>query len=237
VCSSDLATLMRSFQADFGAALNVDGDRIAFVTAKGIALSEEYTLPLAARTRLARRAGPVVTNYSTSRMIDALAAEFGQKVVRASVGESHVMDQGMAENAVLAGEGNGGVAALPSSMTFDALLTLGLVLEHMASSGESLEASLERLPRYFMRKQELACPPNLVYRIMERFRFHYVRESPDCADGVRVAWADAWLHIRASNTEPLLRIICEAESSHRADSILEEALTYARSMTYGHGGE
>ncbi len=231
-----LATLMRCFQADFGAAVNVDGDRIGFVTSKGIALSEEYTLPLAARTRLARRAGPVVTNYSTSRMIDALAAEFGQKVVRAAVGESHVIDQGMTENAVLAGEGNGGVAALPSSMTFDALLTLGLVLEHMASSGESLETSVGRLPCYFMRKHELRCPPNLVYKVMERFRFHYARETPDCADGIRVAWADAWLHVRASNTEPLLRIIAEAESSDRADSILEEALTYARSMTYGHGG-
>ena len=87
-----LATLMRLFQADFGAAINIDGDRIGFVTSRGIALSEEYTLPLAARIRLARRPGPVVTNYSTSRMIDALAGEFGQKVIRAPVGESHVID-------------------------------------------------------------------------------------------------------------------------------------------------
>jgi len=231
-----LAALMRLFSADFGAALNVDGDRIGFVTSRGIALSEEYTLPLAARILLARRPGPVVTNHSTSRMIDALAGEFGQKVIRAPVGESHVIDQGMTENAVLAGEGNGGVAALPSSMTFDALLTLGLVLEQMATSGESLESLVERLPRYIMRKQELACPPNLVYKVLDRFRYHYAREMSDCADGVRVAWPDAWLHIRASNTEPLLRIIVEAEIAIRADSVMEEAMTYARSMTYGHGG-
>ncbi len=231
-----LATLMRCFQADFGAAINVDGDRIGFVTAKGVALSEEYTLPLAARIRLTRRPGPVATNHSTSLMIDAVAREFGQRVIRTAVGESHVIDQGMTENAVLAGEGNGGVAALPSSMTFDALLTLGLVMEQMALSGESLEALVERLPRYVMRKHELAYPPNLVYRVLERFRHHYARESPDCSDGVRVAWPNSWLHVRASNTEPLLRIIVEAESPVRADSIMEEALTYARSMTYGHGG-
>jgi phosphomannomutase len=169
-------------------------------------------------------------------MIDALAVEFGQKVIRAPVGESHVIDQGLIENAVIAGEGNGGVSALPSSMTFDGLLTLGLVLEQMAASGESLEELVDRLPRYIMRKQELACPPNLVYKVLDRFRYHYEHETPDCADGVRVAWPDAWLHVRASNTEPLLRIIVEADDPARADSIMEEAATYARSLTCGHGG-
>lgn len=231
-----LGTLMRCLQADFGAAINVDGDRLGFVTSKGLALSEEHTLPLAARIRLTRRPGPVATNLSTSRMIDALAGEFGQKVIRTAVGESHVIDQGLTENAVLAGEGNGGVAALPSSMTFDALLTLGLVLEEMALTGETLEGLVSRLPRYVMRKQELACPPNLVYKVLDRFRYHYSRESPDCTDGVRVVRQDVWLHIRASNTEPLLRIIVEAEDAARADSVMDEALTYARSMTYGHGG-
>jgi phosphomannomutase len=231
-----LATLMRCFEADLGAAINVDGDRLGFVTAKGDALSEEYTLPLAARTRLQRRPGPVVTNYSTSRMIESLAAELGQKVIRTAVGESHVIDQGLSENAVLAGEGNGGVAALPISMTFDALVTLGLVLEQMAESGESLVAIVERLPRYVMRKHELACAPNVVYKVLERFRRHYADESPDCSDGVRVARPDGWLHVRASNTEPLLRIIVEADHSRGADAMMEEAITYARRMAYGQGG-
>jgi phosphomannomutase len=231
-----LATLMRCFQADLGAAINVDGDRLGFVTAKGEALSEEYTLPLAARTRLQRRPGPVVTNYSTSRMIDSLAAELGHKVIRTAVGESHVIDQGLSDNAVLAGEGNGGVAALPASMTFDGLVTLGLVLEQMAATGESLSEIVDRLPLYVMRKHELACPPNLVYKVLDRFRRHYADESPDCSDGVRVTRTDGWLHVRASNTEPLLRIIVEADDSRRADAMLEEAITYARRMAYGQGG-
>lgn len=231
-----LATLMRCFQADVGAAINVDGDRLGLVTAEGAALSEEYTLPLVARTRLLRRPGPVVTNTSTSRMIESVAGELGQKVIRTTVGESHVIDQGLAESAVVAGEGNGGVTALPASMTFDGLLTLGLVLEQMAGSGKSLSSLVGRLPRYVMRKHEMACAPNLVYKVLDRFRRRYMGESPDCSDGVRVTRPDGWLHVRASNTEPLLRIIVEADETLKADAMLEEALTYARRVAYGQGG-
>jgi phosphomannomutase len=121
-------------------------------------------------------------------------------------------------------------------MTFDALLTLGFVMEQMAFSGESLAALVGRLPRYVMRKRQMACPPNLVYRVLDRFRVRYADQMPNCTDGVRVAWSDAWLHVRASNTEPLLRVIVEAETADRADLILEDALTFAHRMTYGHGG-
>ncbi len=231
-----LAAIMRWLQADIGAAVNVDGDRIGFVTSEGVALSEEYTLPLAAGTRLKRRPGPVVSNLSTSRMIEVVAQEYGRPVIRTPVGESHVIDGGLAEGAVLAGEGSGGVAALPSSMTFDALLTLGFVMEQMASGGCSLAALAGRLPRYVMRKRQIACPPNLVYKALDRFRARYAGLSPDCTDGVRVVWPDAWLHVRASNTEPLLRIIVEAETEERADSILDEELTFAHRITFGHGG-
>ncbi len=231
-----LAALMRWLQADLGAAINVDGDRIGLVTSEGKALSEEFSLPLAAGIRLRRRRGPIVTSLSTSRMIDSVADDFGEKVLRASVGESHVVDQGLAEGAVMAGEGCGGVTALPSSMTFDALQTLGFILESMAVSGESLAGLADRLPQYVMRKRQLPCPPNLVYKVLDRFRSHYVDLNPDCTDGVRVSWDDAWLHVRASNTEPILRIICEAEMPGRADDLMEEALTYARRITYGHGG-
>jgi phosphomannomutase len=231
-----LAALMRFLNADLGAAINVDGDRIGFVTGGGQALSEEYALPLAARRRLKRRPGPVATNLSSSRMVEAVAAQYGQKVIRAAVGESFVIDQGLAANASLAGEGSGGIAALPIAMTFDALLTLGLVLEEMAAAAADLDGLVQALPRYTMRKFEMACPPNLVYRVLERFRFHYAAQAPDCTDGIRLNWPDAWLHVRASNTEPLLRIIVEAETAERADAVLEEAVTYANRITYGHGG-
>ncbi len=231
-----LAAIMRWLKADLGAAINVDGDRIGFVTREGVALSEEYALPLAASIRLKRRPGRVATNLSTSRMIDTIAREHGQTVVRTPVGESHVIDQGLAEDAVLAGEGSGGIAALPTTMMFDGLLTLGFVLELMAATGDELSTLVERMPRYVMRKRQLECPPNLVYKVLDRFRARYADQAPNTSDGVAVTFDDAWLHVRSSNTEPLLRIIVEARTMERADALMEESFTFARRATYGHGG-
>jgi len=167
-------------------------------------------------------------------MVEAVAAGFGQRAIRTAVGESHVIDQGLAEGAVLAGEGSGGVAILPSTMTFDALLTLGFILEELAVTGRSLGSAVADLPQYYMRKRHLPCPPNVVYRVLDRFRAFYADSNPDCTDGIRLAWPDAWLHIRASNTEPILRIIAEAESPARAERIMEQAVTYARRAVFGH---
>lgn len=231
-----LTTLMRCLKADIGVGVNVDGDRVGFVTADAVALSEEYSLPLAALRRLARRPGPVVTNLSSSRMVESVAARYGQPVIRTSVGEGYVIDRGLSEGAAMAGEGSGGVSALPATMTFDALLTLGLVLEEMAVTGQSLQQLADGLPTLYMRKGELVSPPDLVYRALDAFRASYADQNPDTTDGVRVEWEDAWLHIRASNTEPLLRVIAEAESSERADLIFDEAVAHARRAAFGNGG-
>ena len=232
----ELARRTLESKADLGAAFNIDGDRVAFVQEKGIPLSEEYTLPLAALSRLARRPGTVVTNLSTSRMIESLAHRCGQSVTRTAVGESYVMDRGLEEGAVLAGEGSGGVAALPVSMTFDALLTLGMVLETMATSSASLAELVGQLPVFAMRKGEIPCLPDQAYRTLEYFRLCHDGRSPDCTDGVRVEWADAWLHVRVSNTEPLVRVIVEAESEGRAGSLFAEAMELARRALAGSRG-
>jgi phosphomannomutase len=231
-----VAALAKCFDADLGAALNVDGDRIGFVTADGTALSEEYSLPLAAMPRLRRRPGPVVTSFSTSGMVEALARAHGQRVIRGPVGESQVVDLGLAEGAVLAGEGSGGIAVLPGDVAYDGLLALALVLEELATSGRSVADLASSLPNLVMRKRELPCPPNLVYKVIERFRRHHAKDSPDCTDGVRLAWDDSWLHVRASGTEPLLRIIAEAPDRERAEALVDEAAIFARRTTFGHEG-
>jgi phosphomannomutase len=231
-----LAEHVTHVQADLGAGLNVDGDRVGFVTREGTALSEEYALPLAAAARLRRRPGPIVTNLSTSSMVEAVAAGCGQRVLRAPVGESHVIDQGMAEGAVLAGEGSGGVAVLPAALTFDGLLTLALVLEEMAVGPATLADLVGRLPRFTMRKHELPCEPHVVYKVVEAFRAHYADRNPDTSDGVRVAGTDGWTHVRASNTEPLLRVIVEAQTPLRANTLLAEALAFAQRMMKAAGG-
>ena len=231
-----IATLARCFDADLGAALNVDGDRVGFVTSEGTALSEEYSLPLVAAPRLRRRPGPVVTSQSTSGMVEVLARAHGQPVIRGPVGESQIVDLGLAEGAVLAGEGSGGVAVLPHGVAYDGLLALGLVLEELATTDASLADLVAALPALFMRKRELRCPPNLVYRVIERFRRHHAIDVPDCTDGVRLTWDDAWLHVRASGTEPLLRVIGEAVTKERAEAIVDEATVFARRIISGHEG-
>lgn len=229
-----LGALLRYVEADLGAAINIDGDRIGFVTSNGTPLSEEYTFPLVADYLLSRRAGILVTNLSTSSMIDEVARCYGQRAIRTLIGEGHVIDKALAERAVVAGEGSGGVAILPTAHTFDAFLTLGTLLEAMAVTGESLQALADRLPQFFMRKGILACPPNLVYQIMEGFRERYPSEQADFTEGVRVAWEDAWLHIRASNTEPLLRLIVEARDAAKADALFDDVMTQAHRMAFGH---
>jgi phosphomannomutase len=225
---SSLVSEIRRSRVDLGAAVNIDGDRIAFVTGEGFPLSEEYTLPLAALGRLARRPGPVVTNLSTSRMIESVARDRGQEVIRTFVGESYVMDRGFEEGAVLAGEGSGGIGALPATTTFDALQTLGMILETLATTDSTLASMAGKLPHLAMRKGELPCEPDQAHRALEAFRVAYQNRSPDCTDGVRVEWDDAWLHARVSNTEPLLRVIVEAEGEERADCLYEEAMIFAR---------
>jgi phosphomannomutase len=220
-----LARLTVEEQADLGAAVNIDGDRVAFVTADGTALSEEHTLPLAALGRLARRPGPVVTNFSSSRMIEALALPLGLAVVRAPVGESHVMERGLEENAVLAGEGSGGVTPLPGGMTFDALPTLAIVLETMVAEDTTLADLSARLPRFEMRKGALPCRPDQAYRALDCLRSRWEGLAPDCTDGIRLEWNDAWTHVRVSSTEPLVRVIVEAESRERAESLFRETVS------------
>jgi phosphomannomutase len=228
-----LAGLTLGFRADLGAALNVDGDRVGFVTAEGAALSEEYSLPLAATARLRRRPGPIVTSLSTSGMVEAVAGAHGQRVIRGPVGEGQVVDLGLAEGAVVAGEGSGGVAVLPLDVAYDGLLALGLVLEEMAASGSSLADLAGGLPDLCMMKRELACPPNLVYKALDQFRRRHAADAPDFSDGVRVAWDDAWLHVRASATEPLLRVIAESPRRARAEALVDEAMIFARNITSG----
>ncbi|HEV2474572.1 MAG TPA: hypothetical protein VGS41_17985, partial [Chthonomonadales bacterium] len=182
---SQLANFMRCIDADLGAAVNVDGDRIGFVAAAGAALSEEYALPLAAASRLPRREGPVVTSFSTSRTVDVVAAKYGRRVVRTAVGEGYVMDRALQEGACIAGEGSGGVAALPVTVTYDAVLTLGVVLESLALTGCSLQELVHELPDIHIRKGEIQCAPDCTYRALDGFRHRYSGALASLEDGVQ----------------------------------------------------
>lgn len=233
----ELSRLVKESKADIGAAINVDGDRVSFVTETGRILSEEMTLPLVAINRLGRRSGPIVTNYSTSSVIDWLAAKHDTSLIRTQVGEAHVLNRGLEDGAILAGEGSGGVAALPVTMTYDGLLSLEMLLETMAVSGRTTEDFTGEFPRFFMKKEEIACQPSNAYRTLELFRLSQKDIDPGCSDGVRLTVPDGWIHVRVSDTESMIRIIAETSSEKTVSALFEKVSNQIRTMLEENFGE
>ena len=228
-----LAAVVRNVKVDIGFAVNTDVDRVGIVTGKGTILSEEYTFPLVAAHVLKQQGEVVVTNFSTSRMIDHVAKERKARVIRTKIGEGNVVSRCIYENALLGGEGSGGVAYMPLVKGFDGFLTMALILEAMAHSGKTVEELVGLLPNYAMRKGVVSSPPEKVYHALEEVRRRYAEESPVLADGVLVSWADMWLHVRASSTEPLLRVIVEGENPQKVDRLFEDTLGLVNSTVYG----
>jgi phosphomannomutase len=220
----ELGRVIKETGCHLGAALNIDGDRLALAESSGRVLSEELTLPLAVLARFQHRPGAVVTNCSTSGSVETLASTWGQPVFRAPVGESFVMDKAMEEGAVVAGEGSGGVASLPWSATFDALLTLALVMDLLATARAPLAEVVRDIPLRPMRKAAWRCPPSLAYRVVEQFPAAFPGASVEELDGVRLVLNDGWIHTRVSRTEPVVRVILEADSEEKADLLLAQAV-------------
>ena len=202
--------------ADLGLVLDADGERLSLVDETGRALSEELTLPLAVGAALARRPGTIVTNVSTTGLVERVAARFGGTVVRTPVGQAFVSEAILEHRAVLGGEGNGGVAVPEVHATHDSAAATGLLLEHLALSGRPLSALVAELPTLVVRKLALPVPPRLLFSALQEFREsvgEVAGASVDLTDGVKIAWPDGWVHVRASNTQSLLRVIAEAESA------------------------
>ncbi len=224
--AAQTSALLRSTRADIGFVLDADGERVLIVDESGRALSEELTLALATSIRMRRRTGTVVTNVSTTGAIEKIAARYGGTVVRTPVGQAHISEALVEHHAVIGGEGNGAVAVPEVHATHDSAATIGLLLEHLAASGQPISALVGELPKLTMVKQRVAVAPNLIYTALGEFREAVERDAEgevDSTDGVRVAWPDGWVHVRASNTESVIRIIAEAETDARARALVEWA--------------
>jgi len=226
----DLSSLVRSSGAHVGFAQDPDADRLAVVDENGRYFGEEYTLVLAAR-RLLEQRGPAVmaANLSTSRMIDDLAARYpGSRVLRTAVGEANVAAAMQREGATIGGEGNGGVIYPPVCWVRDSLSAMALVLGLMAAHGRPLSALVDEMPRYAMikRKRDLAAIGGqaAIGEMLARVARGVPGATVNQTDGVRLDFADGWVHLRASNTEPIIRIIAEAPTTTRAEELMEIAL-------------
>lgn len=233
------AGVARTPGAVVGFAQDPDADRLALVDERGRYVGEEYTLVLAALRMLQRTGGgTMAANLSTSRMVDDLAARFpGSRVLRTAVGEAHVVGALRSERGILGGEGNGGVIFPPVCWVRDSLSAMALVLELLAVEGRPLSAIVADLPRYAMvkHKLELASVGGMaaVEPVLERVRaFYGAMEGArvSAVDGIRVDLAEGWVHVRASNTEPILRIIAEGATPDAAQALVR-ACAHAAGLT------
>lgn len=218
---TELEQLVRDTRAVVGFATDPDVDRLALVADDARAIGEDYTLALAARVVLSRRRGVVVTNLSTSRLVDDVAREFGVAVERAPVGEVNVATRMRDSQAVVGGEGNGGVILPELHLGRDAPLAAALTLQLLTDEGVPLSSVVARYPQYAIVKEKLERPNASLDAVYEALRSAFPGASVDMQDGLRLAWPDRWVHVRPSGTEPIVRVIAEAPTRSAADELVQ----------------
>ncbi|MDT7778303.1 MAG: phosphomannomutase [Acidobacteriota bacterium] len=225
---AQLRALVRAGRANIGFAHDADGERLGIVTEEGEILSEETTLVMAAEIELRRRSGAggtVVTNVSTSSAVEAVAARYGASVIRTPVGQAFISEAMIESSAVIGGEGSGGVVVPRVQFTHDSAAAVGLILEHLARTGERVSELAAGLPRFTMLKHDVPVEPNRIHSLLQRLYDELEREGADYdqTDGIKISRPDGWVHVRVSNTESLIRIIAESETPTRAEELLDWA--------------
>ena len=220
---AQLSAVVRAGHADVGFAHDADGERLGIVNELGEPLSEELTLALATQIRFKEKVGTVVTNVSTTAAIEQIAGRYGGSVVRTPVGQTYVSEAMLEHGAILGGEGSGGVTVPEVHLTHDSAATIGLILEGLARSGGRVSEIVRQLPRLFMLKHNLLVEPNRLYSVLQDFRVAVESEHLpyDLTDGIKVVLPQGWIHVRASNTESMIRVIVEAEDAIKANRLLD----------------
>ena len=218
-----LAAAVKEHGADLGIAVDPDVDRLALVSEKGKPLGEEYTLALTTYFVLSKTPGDVVVNASTTRAIDDIAAGFGSVVHRTKVGEIHVADQARKIDAVMAGEGNGGVIYPKLHLGRDAPMGIALVLQLLAEDGKTISEIHAALPQYAMVKDKVALAFDADAKgAVAKLATMHPNDDIDTTDGVKFLYEKSWVHIRASNTEPIIRVMAEAPTREQAQSLVTQ---------------
>lgn len=203
--------------------LDPDADRLALIDETGACLSEELTLALAVQFRLGQQVGPVVVNMSTSRAIEDICKAHGAPFFRTAVGEANVVAGMREHDALVGGEGNGGVIDPRIGWVRDPFIGMAMILDAMAVSGRTLAQLAADLPRYVIVKDKLTLPPERLPAVLADLERQWPEAAVDRRDGLRLDWPDRWLHVRGSNTEPIVRIIAEAPSEAGAMALIDQA--------------
>jgi phosphomannomutase len=215
-----LCEVVKKQASDIGFAQDPDADRLAIVDEAGTYIGEEYTLALAAKYVFSKKAGKAATNLSTSRMIDDIAEKAGGQVIRTAVGEANVAAAMREHNCIIGGEGSGGVIDLRVGPVRDSLVGIALVLQLMAETSKTISQLVSEIGGYYMSKGKFVADESQARQILNLAKKTFADAKLNAMDGCRFDFDDAWLHLRASNTEPVMRIIVEAKDKLTAQKYI-----------------
>ena len=218
---NELEQKVLSDRADIGFATDPDGDRLSIVSNKGKAIGEEYTLVLAVKNFINSQESMVVTNLSTSMMLDNIT----DKTIRTKIGEAHVVKKMNELNIAIGGEGNGGVILKEVHLGRDSLVAISMILNLLSLSGKSISDEITNIPKYLMIKDKI--------HIDSKIDFDSLETIFDCneinkLDGIKFSWPNKWIHIRQSNTEPIIRIFAEASTQDEVDELINTLKNYLK---------
>lgn len=224
----DVCEAVKSAGADIGFVQDADADRLAVVDEKGRPIGEELTLVLAVRHVLAKTKGSVVCNLSSTRALDDITAACGVKLFRTRIGEINVVEKLLSAKpkAVIGGEGNGGVINPEIHPCRDSFTAMGLILEALAAGRKSVSSLVSTLPRYVLIKDRIEGSAERAHRLIALLRKRFEKAGKVCLlDGLKVDFSDHWIHLRPSNTEPIIRVLAEAKTEAGARKALESLKT------------
>lgn len=219
-----LSKFVKEKDADIGFAQDADADRLAIVNEKGVPVGEEYTLVLVVDFILSQKRGTVVTNLSTTAAIDDVANKYNCKVIRTRVGEVNIAEKMKKEKAVIGGEGTGGIIFPEVHFGRDSLVGIALVLWSLASKKTKISHLIESFPQYRIVKRKIAADSTKIPTIIKNLKEEYRDEKLDLTEGIKIIRDNLWIHIRPSNTEPVIRIISEGKTEKKAEEATEEIL-------------
>ncbi len=221
----DICELVIKEKADFGIVVDPDVDRLAFISDDGEMFGEEYTLVACADYVLGKTKGSTVSNLSSSRALRDITEKHGGTYEASAVGEVNVVTKMKANNAIIGGEGNGGIIYPESHYGRDSLVGTALFLMLMAEKGGTVAELRASYPSYYMSKKKIQLTPGLdVDGILKAMAEKYQNEDISTIDGVKIDFAENWVHLRKSNTEPIIRIYTEAKSQSEADGLAENVI-------------
>lgn len=227
----ELSQAMKAQKATIGITVDPDVDRLAFVCEDGSMFGEEYTLVAVADYVLSQTPGATVSNLSSTRALRDITEEKGQVYAAAAVGEVNVVAKMKEVNAVIGGEGNGGIIYPDLHYGRDSLVGIALFLTHLAKEKKSMTALRDSYPKYVISKNKIELTPEIdVDLILEKMALKYIENEVDTTDGVKIYIEKEWVHLRKSNTEPIIRIYSEASDEEAANKLANRIISEIKAL-------